>query len=156
MLYYRGYTTTETLRRIKDRYGLAASPRTLTAWLQEHKPITSYARQRTEGREVFPPHRLIRTTRLHHQQVYHYRVHNGKLSLILNTKQHHNFAPIKTYLDEMATDCPHLLFQDGNRVSKGRATFLGYRTNAVKPIKSTCANTPVIGKFPYCEATGWF
>lgn len=62
MLYYRGHTKTETLRRIKERYGLSASLRTLTAWLQEHKPLTTYARLRTEGREVFSPHKLIRTT----------------------------------------------------------------------------------------------
>ena len=121
--YYRGHTASQTLRRLKDRFGLAIAPRTFETWLSEYKPLTTYARLRKEGREHFTPHKLIRSVRLHHQQVYHYRVHNGKLSLILNTKQHRDYAPIGAYLTEMATDCPHHLFQDGGRASKGKETF---------------------------------
>ncbi len=123
MHYYRGYTASKTLGRLKDRFGLTIAPRTFATWLKEYKPLTTYARLRKEGREQYTPHKLIRSTRLHHQQVYHYRIHNGKLSLILNTKQHRDFAPIESYITEMAADCPHQLFQDGGRASKGKENF---------------------------------
>ena len=123
MHYYRGYTASQTLKHLKDRFGLAIAPRTFETWLSEYKPLTTYARLRKEGREQYTPHKLIRSLRLHHQQVYHYRIHNGKLSLLLNTKQHRDFAPIEAYLTEMAADCPHQLFQDGGRASKGKENF---------------------------------
>jgi hypothetical protein len=102
--------------------GLIVAPRTFESWLAQYKSIT-YVRPREEGREIFTPHKLIRSVRLHHQQVYHYRRHNGKLALILDTAEHRDFAPIEAYLIEMATNCPHHLFQDGSRASKGREDF---------------------------------
>jgi hypothetical protein len=82
---------------------------------------------RDKVRSQWPPHRLIRSTRLHHKQVYMYRTHSGKLDHILNTREHQSFHPITDYLSEMAENCPHHLFQDsgntGNRASQGKVAF---------------------------------
>jgi hypothetical protein len=123
MHYYRGHTAGQTLRRLKDRFGFSIAPHTFKSWLAEYKPLTTYAPLREAGRSSFTPHKLIRSVRLHHQQVYHYRIHNGKLALILNTDQHHHYSPVEAYLTEMATDCPHHLFQGGGRASKGKQAF---------------------------------
>ena len=40
MHYYRGHTASQTLRRLKDRFGLAIAPRTFETWLREYKPLT--------------------------------------------------------------------------------------------------------------------
>jgi PD-(D/E)XK nuclease superfamily len=59
-----------------------------------------------------------------------YRIHQGKLDHILNSsynKEHQAFRPIKTYLTDMAENCPHRLFQDsgntGSRASAGKSAF---------------------------------
>jgi transposase-like protein len=122
-LYYRGETRRRVAQRIKERFGIRVSPRTLLQWLAEYRPLTTYARLRSHALTRFTPHTLIRSTRLHHQQVYHYRIHQGKLAYLLNTAEHQAFRPIETYLTEMAASCPHPLFQQEHRASASASAF---------------------------------
>lgn len=92
MLYYRGETRERTSMRIKERFGIAVPSRTLSTWLAQYRELTTYARLRQEGAAHFPPNRLIRSVRLHHQQVYNYRMHRGKLASVLATPQHAQFS----------------------------------------------------------------
>jgi hypothetical protein len=117
MRYYRGDTRERVATHIKERFGLDLSPRTLSQWLAEYRELTTYARLRPALLPQFRPHQLIRSTRLHHQQVYHYRIHQGKLAYLLSQAEHEIFRPIETYLTEMATSCPHPLFQQEHRAS---------------------------------------
>jgi hypothetical protein len=121
--YYRGETRTQVATQIKERFGLTVSPRTLSQWLSEYRELTTYARLRTKLLHEFRPHQLIRSTRLHHQQVYHFRIHQGKLAYLLSTPEHQAFRPIETYLMEMATACPHPLFQQDHRASASPSAF---------------------------------
>lgn len=127
MHYYRGETKQRTIKRIKDRFGLTLSPRTLSTWLAEYKPLTTYDRLRKQGSKQgskrFTPYQLIRTTRLHHKQVYTYRYHRGKLAHILSDLEHEAFRPIETYLNNIATSCPHHLFQEDHRASNSKVAF---------------------------------
>ena len=122
-LYYRGETRRRVAQRIKERFGLSVSPRTLSQWLSEYRELTTYARLRSRTLTRFTPHTLIRSTRLHHKQVYTYRLHQGKLALILDEKQHEAFSPVAAYLTEMATACPHALFQEEHRASQTANAF---------------------------------
>jgi transposase-like protein len=110
--FYQGYTIDRTADYIRRRFGLTVHPRTISRWLSEYRPLTTFARLRDKARSQWPPHRLIRSTRLHHKQVYTYRVHHGKLSHITRGREHHAFQPIADYLTDMAEQCPHHLFQD--------------------------------------------
>jgi len=125
--FYQGYTIERTRDFIRRRFGLSVHPRTITRWLTEYRELTTFARLRDKARAHYPPHRLIRSTRLHHKQVYMYRIHRGKLDQILNTREHESFHPIADYLTDMAENCPHHLFQDSgntsNRASQGKAAF---------------------------------
>ena len=122
-LYYRGETRPRVAHRIKERFGLTLSPRTLSQWLAEYRELTTYARLRSRAIALFTPHTVVRSARLHHKQVYTYRVHQGKLALILAEKQHEAFSPVATYLTEMATACPHALFQEEHRASQAANAF---------------------------------
>ena len=122
-LYYRGETRRRVAQRIKERFGLSVSPRTLSQWLSEYRELTTYARLRSRALTLFTPHTLIRSTRLHHKQVYTYRLHQGKLALILAEQQHAAFSPVATYLTDMATSCPHALFQEEHRASQAANAF---------------------------------
>jgi ATP-dependent exoDNAse (exonuclease V) beta subunit len=97
--------------------------RTLSSWLAEYRELTTYARLRSHALTLFTPHTLIRSTRLHHKQVYTYRLHQGKLALILAEKQHEAFSPVADYLNDMATSCPHALFQEEHRASQAANAF---------------------------------
>ena len=123
MRYYRGDTRERVATHIKERFGLNLSPRTLSQWLAEYRELTTYARLRTESLHQFRPQQLIRSTRLHHQQVYHYRIHQGKLASLLSDAEHQAFRPIETYLTDMAASCPHPLFQQEHRASASASTF---------------------------------
>jgi hypothetical protein len=122
-LYYRGETRARVSKRIKERFGVTVPPRTLSTWLSEYRDITTYARLRDQCVTTFRPHQLIRSVRLHHQQVYQYRVHQGKLFSILNTSEHRPLHPIGDFLTKMAASCPHHLFQSDARASQGKAAF---------------------------------
>jgi transposase-like protein len=121
--YYVGHTATATAAAIRKRFGLSLHPRTLSRWLAEYHDLTTYARLRPRGRALFTPHQLIRSVRLHHKQVYTYRMHRGKLALILNEKEHRQYRPIEVYLDDMAGQCPHHLFQTDQRASRAGSAF---------------------------------
>ena len=119
--FYRGFTIEETTRYINRRFGVSVHPRTTSRWLSEYRDLTTYERLREEGRRRFTPHQLIRSIRLHHKQVYTYRIHQGKLGHITESREHRRFQPVADYLTDMAENCPHHLFQatvdTGNRAS---------------------------------------
>jgi len=96
--FYGGYSLDRTAHYVCDRFGYRLHLRTLSRWLAEYRELTTYARLRSQGMRQFTPHNLIRSTRLHHKQAYTYRVHQGKLALILNDTQHEAFSPITHYL----------------------------------------------------------
>lgn len=99
-------------------------PRTLQSWIAAYRPLTTYARLRTRGKSLFPPHQVIRSVRFHHRQVYRYQMHRGKLALLLREDlQHRRFAPVRDYLDTMAEACPHHLFRTGLRASDVAGKF---------------------------------
>lgn len=122
-LYHSGHTLTESTKRLKARYGFAIQPRTLSTWLAEYKTLTPYRRLRDRGMQRYTPRDIVRSVRLHHRQVYHYRTHQAKLDLILAEREHQAFKPIATFLTDMAGGCPHHLFQDGGRASQSKGAF---------------------------------
>jgi PD-(D/E)XK nuclease superfamily len=70
-----------------------------------------------------PPHQVIQSTRLHHQQVYHYRIHRAKLKLCLEDRHHQKFAPLSTFLLSISASCPHRLFLEPGRGSQLKERF---------------------------------
>jgi hypothetical protein len=123
MHYYQGYTRAQTSQRITERFGIVVPPRTLSNWIAEYRPLTTYARLRGEGAKLFRPNRIVRATRLQHQQVYEFRIHQAKLSSILASPEHRKFDPVKSYLYDVVTACPHQFFQGEARASQLRADF---------------------------------
>jgi ATP-dependent exoDNAse (exonuclease V) beta subunit len=123
MLYYQGETRARVSLLIKDRFGITLPERTLSTWLSEYRPLTTYARLRSMHSQRSSLRRLVRVARLHHQQVYSYRIHTGKLVSSFEVSGHERLKPAADFLTQMAEDCPHHLFQASARASEGSATF---------------------------------
>ena len=129
--YNTGYSLEQSSRHLKERYGISVTPTTLSRWLKEYKELSTYARLREPGLALFSPHQVIQSTRLHHRQVYQYRIHRAKLKLLLenqfqkylNQKHQKNFAPLGSFLLSVAAACPHRLFREEDRGSQLKAQF---------------------------------
>ena len=110
MHYYRGYTRAQTSQHIAERFGIKIPARTLSNWIAEYRGLMTYGRMRSECAKLFRPNRIIRAARLHHHQVYEYRIHQGKLATILAAPEHQKFEAVHKYLDDVASACPHEFF----------------------------------------------
>ena len=120
--YNTGYFLETSAKRLKERYGIMVTPTTLSRWLREFKELTTYARLRESGMVLFPPHQVIQSTRLHHRQVYHYRIHRAKLELLLNDRHQKNLAPLSSFLLSMAD---HALIVYSDRRAAGLTSRCG-------------------------------
>ncbi len=77
-----GYSLTETQRRLHTRFHRNIPERTISSWLTEYRPLTTYARLRASCKKLFPPATILCTRTFHHQQVYRFQVHQAKLELL--------------------------------------------------------------------------
>ena len=55
-LYYHGETRSRVSQRIKERFGVRVSPRTLSQWLAEYRELTTYARLRSHAHALHASH----------------------------------------------------------------------------------------------------
>jgi transposase-like protein len=120
-----GYSLTETQRIMRNRFHRNIPERTISSWLNEYRPLSTYSRLRLAGRRLFQPDTLIRSHTFHHQQVYRFQLHRVRLDLLTQSNAQlatHNCGDItslKEYLASIETHFPHHLFQDtGHRSSK--------------------------------------
>lgn len=119
-----GYSITETQARLHRRFHRSIPERTLTSWIAEYKPLTTYLRLRAVGKKLFTPESTVRTINFHHQQVYRHQTHKAKLQLLLGDAPHRQFAPLTKYLAELERNFPNQLFQSTqHRSSKFPATL---------------------------------
>jgi hypothetical protein len=123
MHYYRGETRERTSDKINERFGISVPPRTLSAWISQYRDLTPYARLRDKYLSTYRPNRIIRATRLQHQQVYEYRIHQGKLDWALGIPKQEHLHPLQDFLFKMANACPHQLFQTEARASQGKTAY---------------------------------
>jgi hypothetical protein len=124
-LYNLGYSLTQTVAKLKSRYGSRVPPSTLAAWNAEHRELATYARLREEGRRLTPPAQTIRTVKLYHRQVYEYAYHRPKIALLTQSKEHLRYtAGLASFLEAVPKACPHNLFIDSVRASQTAPDFL--------------------------------
>jgi transposase-like protein len=108
-----GYSITETQGVIRKRFHRVIPERTISSWLTEYRPFTTYSRLRAVGKKLFLPDAIVRSHTFHHQQVYRFQVHRAKLELLTQagTDVGGSIAPLKAYLGGIESHFPHHLFQ---------------------------------------------
>lgn len=120
-----GHSMTDTQQVLRARFHRSVPERTISSWLTEYRPLTTYARLRATGRKLFTPDTIVRAHTFHHQQVYRFQVHRAKLDLLTQPTQlagnmnTFDCSPLKNYLASIETNFPHHFFQaTGHRSSK--------------------------------------
>lgn len=139
--YALGHSLEDAATLLQEHYGVRVTPTTLSNWLKEYRPLCPYARLRNHPgtRARYSPYRVIESTRLHHRQVYHYRIHRPKLDLLADNypggpakalpdrsrPSGNRFTQLARYLLTVQTACPHRLFREEDRGStlKHKASF---------------------------------
>jgi ATP-dependent exoDNAse (exonuclease V) beta subunit len=104
-------STTKTQQILRKRFHQHIPERTISAWLIEHRSLTTYARLRAEGKKIFTPETIVRSITFYHQQVYRHQIHRGKLQILLETPVHRAFEALRTYLAKLEHNFPHQFFQ---------------------------------------------
>jgi transposase-like protein len=119
-----GYSLTETQRLLHTRFHRNIPKRTISSWLTEYRPLTTYSRLRASGRMLFPPDTAVRSHTFHHQQVYRFQVHQAKVDILTRPAANpaelggSEFVSLKAYLVSIETRFPHHFFQStGHRSS---------------------------------------
>jgi transposase-like protein len=110
-----GYSLTETQRVMRRRYHREIPERTISSWLKEYRPLSTYSRLRLAGRKLFRPETLIGSHTFHHQQVYRFQLHQAKLNLLTEPTAlpaAHDFADIASLKKYLAN------IEAGHRSSK--------------------------------------
>ena len=57
-----GHSLTQTQSTLRERFHRHIPERTISSWLTEYRPLTTYARLRAEGRNLFAPNSIVRTS----------------------------------------------------------------------------------------------
>lgn len=133
-----GYKLREVSSKIRARFGIVASPQAIHSWARQYEELCTYRRLKAKAKTLYPPQGIVRAVTLHHQQVYRYRIHLGKLDLIFEDPEltpaykvsqqhlrggHRRLLPLKRYLLQVADGCPHELFGSEHRASQFWGNF---------------------------------
>ncbi len=118
--------------------GMAPTPATLSAWIEEYKPICRFERMRPYAVKLFPPQKMIEVVSMAHRQLYRFRYHRAKTLLSMEEFKNRRFGRLKEYLDNVSSETPHQYFQDGERMSEIRSKF--DKTDMIVKSKSNFAN----------------
>lgn len=145
--YNLGLSLEQTCKILEQKFGrsgaeidrsFAPTPATLSAWIDEYKPICRFERMRPYAIKLFPPQKMIEVVTMAHRQLYRFRYHRAKMLLSLEEFKNGRFGRLKEYLDNVSAETPHQYFQDGERMSEIRSKF--DKTDMIVRSKSNFAN----------------
>jgi hypothetical protein len=124
MSYYNlGFSLEQTCQIIKKKFGVSPEPSTLSDWISEYKSLCRYERLRPYAVKMSTPKNTVEVVTMAHRQLYRFRYHRPKTSLMLDEFKNRGLAPLKDYLDNISAETPHQYFQDGERMSEIRSKF---------------------------------
>jgi len=110
---------------VKEKYGITISFRIISNWLKEYEQYIPFLRMREFALKKYSKNELIEKSTLIHQQIYHFRYHRAKADMITDQEfRHYRFKPLLQFLELIAAECPHQIFQNtAKRSSEFKKTF---------------------------------
>ena len=125
-LYHLGYSLEKTCRILNNRSpkDSTVSTTTLARWLSEFIDYCRFNRMRPYAIKKYSPKEMVAYATLAHQQLFRYRFHRAKCSLVISEDfKHRRFGPLKEFLEMVPVECPHQYFSKGLRASEAPMTF---------------------------------
>lgn len=124
MSYYNlGFTFEESCALLYQKFGARPEPATLSAWVDEYKKLCRYERLRPYAVKMYQPRETVEVVTMAHRQLYRFRYHRPKTTLMLEEFKNRNLRRVKEYLDAVSSETPHQYFADGERMSEVRSKF---------------------------------
>ncbi|MFA4975064.1 MAG: PD-(D/E)XK nuclease family protein [Candidatus Paceibacterota bacterium] len=102
---------------------VAPTPATLSEWIEEYSELCRYSRLRPYATKMCKPKDTIEVVTMAHRQLYRFRYHRPKTTLMLTEFRNRNLGRLKEYLNAVSSETPHQYFQDGERMSDVRSKF---------------------------------
>jgi len=123
--YNLGLSLEQTCHLLGQKFPDVAAPipATLSAWIEEYKPLCRFERMRPYAVKLFSPAQMIEVTTMAHRQLYRFRYHRAKTLLSMEEFKNRRFGRLKEYLEHVSSETPHQYFQDGERMSEIRTKF---------------------------------
>lgn len=140
MSYYNlGFSLEETCRIIEKKFSVplpevdgnklspgdfvAPTPATLSSWVEEYSELCRYSRMRPYATKMCKPQDTIEVVTMAHRQLYRFRYHRPKTTLMLTEFRNRNLGRLKEYLNAVSSETPHQYFAEGERMSDVRSKF---------------------------------
>jgi len=122
--YNLGFSFEQVSRILKQKQAVEIQPSSIGDWYEEYKGFCAYSRMRPFAVKEFSPYETVETATLAHRQLYRYRFHRAKAKYIIEESfRHHQFLPLKEFLELVPGECPHQYFQQGLRASEAPLFF---------------------------------
>ena len=119
--YNLGYSQQQTSKLISKKHKIKVPQKTLSNWINEYKPITTFHKLRTKATKLYNPIEIIFEQPLQHKQIYIFKYHKAKLELLFKDIKYNNqftnlskfYQPIKSYLEKIpSSKFPHHIFKE--------------------------------------------
>ncbi len=124
MSYYNlGFSLKQTCSLLEQKFKVNPQPETLSEWIQEYKDLCRYERLRPYAIKMCKPKDTVEVVSMAHRQLYRFRYHRAKTSLMLTEFGNRNLRRLKEYLDAVSSETPHQYFAEGERMSEVRSKF---------------------------------
>jgi len=121
--YNLGFNFQQTCSLVKQKFGAAPDPQTLSGWVEQYKNLCRFERMRPWAIKMYKPEDMVEVVTMAHHQIFRFRYHRAKTRLLLEEFGNRYFVPLKDYLDNVSSETPHQYFQQGERMSDIRSKF---------------------------------
>ena len=131
--YNLGYNLNQVSNLLKSRNKIKVPLSTISSWINQHKPVCTFARLRKESIENYSPKTIIQKQTLSHIQPYTFKFHQAKLNILL--KENPQFSKLKDYIAKInSKEFPHHIFtyNKDNNSNNQRASKLKFSHLKIK------------------------
>jgi transposase-like protein len=135
--YNLGYSQNKTKNLINKRFKTKVSQKTISNWISQYKSICTFHKLRKKAIRLYSPNKIITKTKLQHNQIYKFQLHNAKLKLLEKYLTKRKFSLLKKYLEKISTNkFPHHIFKSKKIKSQlPRASQIKFPTLKIKKYK---------------------
>ena len=133
--YNLGHNLNQVQKMLEKTTKTKVPTSTISSWLNQHKPVCTFARLRNKAIKQFSPKEIIKKQTLSHIQPYTFKFHQAKLNLLI--KENPQFSKLNDYIEKInSKEFPHHIFTyDKQNKNNQRASKIKFRHLKIIHIK---------------------